>query len=155
MGEKVLTQAELDAAKDAKVKSLNEGRTGKGTRIDVGMTRGRNPIEIQFEAFDESQPDTLPTTLSEFMELTKVQDEKLIVAYLIDGYNASSRSAASDPVAEFYEAGWTPEFRTMFRNNVKSFAAQSNLSIEDTVAVLKPAILAGLAKAAEANKAQA
>ncbi len=158
LGEKEAAKEALKAReKDMKEREakLNEGKTGKGLRSFLGLTRGRNPQEIQYEAFDDEQADTLPKTLSEFMELTKVNDEPVIVGYLIDGFNSAQYSAASDPVAEFYEAGWTPEFRTMFRNNVKSFAAQSNLSIEDTVAVLKPAILAGLAKAAENAKTSA
>src|SRR5712671_6854129 len=74
----------------AKEKTLNQGRTGKGTRAAVGMTRGKNPQEVTYEAFDEAQPDTLPKTLSEFMDVAKVTDENVIVAYLIDGFNSAS-----------------------------------------------------------------
>ena len=38
----------------------NAKRSGVGTRVRVGQTRGKNPQVISWEAFDESQPDTLP-----------------------------------------------------------------------------------------------
>ena len=69
------TANEKQAEKEAKAartkemaereKALNAGKSGKGTRTMLGMTRGRNPQEIQYEAFDESQPETLPKTLSQ------------------------------------------------------------------------------------------
>src|SRR5882672_11840176 len=68
-------------------KDLNKDRTGKGTRAMISMSRGRNPVKVTYEAFDESLKETLPATLSEFMEITKVQDEPTIMGYLIDGFN--------------------------------------------------------------------
>lgn len=135
-----------EALAETKAKEVNASRTGKGTRVKVGMTRGRNPQVISFEVFDESLPDTNPTSLSEFMDLTKTQDEKVIVSYLIDGYNAASYTTASDPVAEFVEPTWDDEVKKQFRLVVRNFASSANLSIEDAVALIKPGIVAAQAK---------
>lgn len=126
---------------------LNEGKTGKGTRTFLGMTRGRNPQEIQYEAFDDSKPDTLPKTLSEFMELTKVQDENVIVSYLIDGFNSAAYTAASDPVAEFVDPSWSDEVQKQFRLVVRNYSNATGVSIEDAVALIKPGIVASQKKA--------
>lgn len=131
---------------EAKEKALNEGKTGKGLRSFIGMTRGRNPQQIQYEGFDETQPATLPETLSEFMDLAAVKDEKVIVGYLIDGFNSAAYTAASDPVAEFVDASWPEEIQKQFRLVVRNYSQAAKVSIEDAVALLKPAIVAGLAK---------
>ena len=130
----------VDAATE-KAKTANATRTGKGTRVRVGQTRGRNPQVISWEAFDESQPDTLPKTLSEFMEITKVSDETAIVQYLIDGYNDAAYTAASDPVAEFVDATWAEDVQKQFRLVVRNYANATGVSIEDAVALIKPGIV--------------
>lgn len=146
-------QAAKEAAKarsaeqDARELELNKDRNGKGTRVFLGMTRGRNPQEIQYEAFDDSKPDTLPTTLSEFMEVAKVQDEKVIVSYLIDGFNSAAYTAASDPVAEFVDASWSDEVQKQFRLVVRNYSNATGVSIEDAVALIKPGIVASQKKA--------
>lgn len=149
-------QSEKQAAKEAlkarekemtaREEKLNEGKTGKGVRTFLGMTRGRNPQEIQYEAFDDSKPDTLPTTLSEFMEVAKVQDEKVIVGYLIDGFNSAAYTAASDPVAEFVDASWSDEVQKQFRLVVRNYSNATGVSIEDAVALIKPGIVASQKK---------
>lgn len=139
----------------AKEKELNAARTGKGTRVTIGLTRGRNPQMVQYESFWESLPDTLPKTLSEFMELSKVSDETVIVGYLIDGYNSSSYTAASDPVAEFVDASWPEDLQKQFRFVVRNYASGTGVTIEDAVALIKPGFAAGIAKAAEAKAAVA
>lgn len=126
---------------ELKAKETNDSRTGKGTRVRVGQTRGRNPQVISYEAFDESKPDTLPGSLSEFMDLTKMSDEKAIVSLLIDGFNSSSYTTASDPVAEFVEATWPEEVQKQFRIVVRNYANGANVSIEDAVALIKPGIV--------------
>ena len=135
----------VDAATE-KAKTANATRTGKGTRVRVGQTRGRNPQVISWEAFDESQPDTLPKTLSEFMEITKVSDETAIVQYLIDGYNDAAYTAASDPVAEFVDATWAEDVQKQFRLVVRNYANATGVSIEDAVALIKPGIVKSQAK---------
>lgn len=140
-------------AKEKEVKEINDKRSGKGTRVRVGQTRGRNPQIITFEAFDESKPDTLPTSLSEFMELAKTDDEKLIVGYLVDGYNSASYTTASDPIAEFVEASWPEEMQKGFRLAIRSYSVNAGVSVEDAVALLKPGFSAAVAKkSAEAAK---
>lgn len=135
----------LDAA-EKKANETNAARTGKGTRVRVGQTRGRNPIVISYEAFDESKPETLPTTFSEFVEVSGVKDEKLIVEYLIDGFNAASYTASSDPVSEFVEPTWSDDIKKQFRVVVRNYANATGSSIEDAVALIKPGIVASQAK---------
>jgi hypothetical protein len=140
--------AELKAAKE-KAAEVNKSRTGKGTRISVGQTRGRSTQVISWEAFDESLPDTLPKTLSEFMEVAKVSDEPTIVSYLIDGFNAAQYTQASDPVAEFVDPTWPEDVQKQFRIVVRNYAAATNVSIEDAVTLIKPGIVASQLKAAK------
>lgn len=130
----------------AREKVLNEGKTGKGLRSFLGMTRGRNPQEIQYENWDESQPDTLPTTLSEFMELRKIQDEPSIMRRLVLGDNDILYSEASDPVAEFVDAAWSEEVQKQFRLVVRNYSNATGVSIEDAVALIKPGIVASQVK---------
>lgn len=149
LSEKEQAKAALKARSEemeAEEKKLNEGKTGKGLRSFLGMTRGRNPQKVQYEGFDESQPDTLPKTLSEFMELSKVNDEPKIVSFLIDGFNSDAYTAASDPVAEFVDASWPEEVQKAFRTVVRQYSANANVSIEDAVALIKPGIVASQAK---------
>lgn len=131
-----ITQKETEANKD---------RTGKGTRVFFGMTRGRNPQMIQYENWDESKADTLPVSLSEFMDLRKITDEKDVVRRLILGDNEILYSEASDPIAEFVDASWPDEFQKQFRMVIRNYAAAAKVTIEDAVALLKPSIVAGLA----------
>lgn len=130
-----------------KADATNETRTGKGTRLRVGQTRGKNPQVINWEAFDESKPDTLPGTLSEFMELTKVSDEKAIVSYLVDGFNSQAYTAASDPIAEFVDPSWDEDVQRQFRLVVRNYANATGQSIEDAVNLIKPGIVASQKKA--------
>lgn len=146
--EKEAKKAALEARSTeitAKEKELNAGKTGKGLRTFIGMTRGRNPLQIQYDGFDESQPATLPESLSEFMDLSAVKDEKVIVGYLIDGFNSAAYSAASDPVSEFVDASWPDDVQKQFRLVVRNYAGATGVSIEDAVALIKPGIVASLA----------
>jgi hypothetical protein len=135
---------------EAKEKELNAGKTGKGTRTAIGLTRGRSPQMFEYEAFDETQPDTLPTTTDEFLSITKVNDDKVIVQLLIDGWNALQFSLGSDPVGEFVDASWPEDVQKSFKIMVKGYAANAGVSIEDAVAIMKPGIMAAQAKAAKA-----
>lgn len=134
--EKAIEAAEL------KAKETNSSRTGKGTRVKVGQTRGRNPQVISYENFDESLPDTLPKTLSEFMEVAKVSDEGTIVSYLLDGFNSAQYVQASDPVAEFVDATWPEDVQKQFRLVVRNYSNATGVTIEDAVALIKPGIVA-------------
>ena len=125
---------------------LNAGKTGKGTRTFLGMTRGRNPQKIQYENWDESQPETLPLSLSEFMDLRKLSDEPSIVRRLILGDNEIFYSEASDPVAEFVDSSWSEDVQKGFRAVVRNYSANVGVSIEDAANLIKPAYLASQAK---------
>ena len=161
--EKKLSEKELKAEAlkarsaelEAKEKELNKDRTGKGTRIAISLSRGRNPQPVEYEAFDEAQPATLPITLEEFMALSKVSDEPTIVSYLIDGFNSAQYTAASDPVAEFVDASWPDDIQKGFRIVVRNYAANANVSIEDAVALIRPGIIASVAKRAAEEKVTA
>ncbi len=148
-----LDKEEIKAAKAAKLekdaeeeKRLNADRTGKGTRLNIGYTRGKGSQRIQYEAFDETQPDTLPKDLAEFMELSKVNDEKTIVSFLISGFNDAMYTAASDPIAEYVNPAWDPEVARQFRLVVRNYANATGATIEDAVNLIKPGIEASQKK---------
>ncbi len=137
---------ERNAAMEIEEKKLNEGKTGKGLRTFLGMTRGRNPQKIQYENWDETQKETLPSTLSEFMELTKIQDEAKIVSFLVKGHNETLYTEASDPVAEFVDASWDEDVKKQFRLVVRNYSNATGVSIEDAVNLIKPGIVASQSK---------
>lgn len=143
---------------DAREKALNEGKTGVGTRTQLAMTRGKGTTEIQYEAWDETQPETLPKTLTEFMDYRSDYKEPEIVRRLIVGDNELAYMEASDPIAEFVESSWDDDLKTRFRTIIRNYvAAVPATSIEDAVTLIKPGIVAGYeamkaAKAAEVSK---
>lgn len=143
-----LKAKQLEAAQSA-ADATNKTRSGKGTRVRVGQTRGKASQVISWEAFDESLPDTLPGTLTEFMDVTNVKDEKEIVSFLISGYNDAQYTAASDPIAEFVDPAWPDEitaaFRLVVRNMYKTLSVLGN-SLEDVVNQVKPGFVAAAAK---------
>jgi hypothetical protein len=139
-----LESAKLSLQKDAD--EANKKRTGKGTRVKVGATRGKNPQAISFENFDDSKPDTLPVTITEFHELIKA-DEPTMVSYLIEGYNQAQYTAASDPIAEFVNPAWSDDVQKQFRLVVRNYSNATGVSIEDAVALIKPGIEASQKKA--------
>lgn len=119
-------------------KELNKGKSGIGKRAFIAMTRGKNPTEIQYEAFDEAQPDTLPTSIQQFMEVTSVKDEPSLVAFLISGLNDSAYTAASDPLREYVDLTWPDDAQTQFRLVVRNYSRGASVSLEDAVALIKP-----------------
>jgi len=134
----------------AKVDAINADRgTNKGTRLKVGQTRGKGSQVITFESFDESKPETLPSSIAEFMQLAKIESnaegEKQIVSYLIDGFNSQSYANASDPIAEYVDSDWTPDEAKGFKLVVKNFAANTGMSVEDAVGIIKPQFSKGIA----------
>lgn len=131
-------------------KEQNASRSGKGTRVTVGYTRGRSTTRITYEAFDESQPATLPGSLAEFMELTKPfggAEEKNLLAWVIDGFNSAQYTNASDPIAEFVDASWPEDIQKNFRLVVRNYSQATGVSLEDAVKLIKPGIEAAQKKA--------
>ena len=161
LSEKEQKKAEREADKakreemDAREAKLNADRTGKGTRLFLGLTRGRNPQEIQFENWDESKPETLPTTLSEFMELRKgvADSEPAIMRRLILGDNETLYDEASDPVREFVDMTWPEEVQKAFKQVIRGYSNNAGVSIEDAVTLIKPGFVAGLEKQGKLAKA--
>lgn len=150
-------KTELELAREAlekQAEETNKGRTGKGTRIKVGSTRGKNPQPISFENFDEEQPETLPKTLSEFMDIHKGMtgedlQESTIISYLIEGFNLAMYTQASDPIAEYVNPAWDDDTKKGFRIVVRNYSQNAKVSIEDAVALIKPGIEAAVAAKAK------
>lgn len=158
MTEQAKTEAEiLREGLEADATKVNAARTGKGTRVKVGSTRGKNPQPISFEQFDTELPDTLPKTLSEFMDLVSEEQktEAAIVGFIIDGFNDAMYTAASDPIAEYVDASWPEEIRKNFRMVVRNYSQGAKVSIEDAVALIKPGIIAAEKARTDAAKAEA
>jgi hypothetical protein len=139
MSEEQKSAKELELeAKQKEADAANATRTGVGTRLRVGQTRGKNPMVIGWEAFDESKPETLPTSIAQFMEVTSVKDEPSLVSFLIGGLNDANYTAASDPLAEYVNLSWPPEQQTQFRLVVRNYSRGTGVSLEDAVALIKP-----------------
>lgn len=124
--------------KQAAVDATNSTRSGLGTRLKVGRTRGKSSSVITWEAFDDSKPETLPTTIQQVMDVTGKKDEPTLVDLLIRGFNDASYEAASDPLADYVEATWPPEAQTQFRLVVRNYSRGASVSLEDAVALIKP-----------------
>ena len=135
--ERTAKEVELEAAEKA-AEEVNKTRSGIGTRVEVGQTRGKNPLVISYERFDESKPETLPTSIQQFMEVTGVKDEPTMVSFLIGGINDANYKAASDPLREFVDLTWPPEAQTQFRLVVRNYSRGAQVSLEDAVNLIKP-----------------
>jgi len=150
--QKTAKEIELEAAQKA-ADTVNTSRTGVGTRQRVGQTRGKNPMVITWDAFDESKPDTLPTSIQQFMDVTNVKDEPSLVSFLIGGLNDANYTAASDPLAEYVDLTWPQDAQTQFRLVVRNYSRGAGCSLEDAVALIKPGFTKQFAAPAEAPKA--
>jgi hypothetical protein len=133
------TPRELEVErKEAEANAYNATLTGVGVRRRVGQTRGKNPMVITWDAFDESKPESLPTTIQQFMDVTSVKDEPTLVNYLIGGFNDAAYTAASDPLAEYVDLTWPADAQTQFRLVVRNYSRGANVSLEDAVTLIKP-----------------
>jgi hypothetical protein len=126
------------ARKEKEVEATNAARKGVGTRMKIGKTRGKGSMVVTWEAFDDSKPETLPTTMQQLMDITGVKDEPSLLNFMIAGFNEESYTAASDPLKEFVEATWPPEAQTQFRLVVRNYSRGASVSLEDAVALIKP-----------------
>jgi hypothetical protein len=140
---KKAARAAAVAAKQKIADGENAKRTGQGTRLLVGTTRGRSTVPFTYEAFDKSIPETMPKSVEEFMTLTTTDDAPLL-NYLIEGYNAVSEANASDPVNEFVDASWPEDVQKRFKIVIRNYSNDANVSIEDAVSLLKPGIQKGI-----------
>ena len=135
--EKTQLDKDFEAA-EAKAKEANASRSGVGTRMFVGKTRGKATQVISYEQFDTNLPDTLPKDMKQFMEITGKSDQPTLLGYLIEGYNAELYQAASDPLAEFVEDSWPADAKTQFRIVVRNYARGAGVSLESAVELIKP-----------------
>lgn len=140
---------DLKAAQKERQDKLNEGKTGVGTRFFITNTRGKGSMEVQYEAFDESQPDTLPKNIQEFVTVTEA-DEDSIIKYLISGYNDVAYTEASDPLREHVNPAWPKEVQLNFRLVVRNYSRGVKVSLEDAVNLIKPGFDAQFSTAAKA-----
>lgn len=108
-----------------------------------GKTRGKNPRDIEYQAFDLEKPDTLPKTIKEFMEATGMDassksTEPELVELLVNGFNDSQYSAASDEIGEFINDAWDKDTQSQFRLAVRNYSKLSGMTIEEAVTLIKP-----------------
>lgn len=125
-------QMEADAVKE------NASKNGKGLRTLVGATRGRSTMNIKYQAFDESSPDTLPTTVEEFVTITGVKSNSELASLLVTGFNDKAYTEASDPIAEHINKAWDDETKMKFRAVVRGLVTINGETIESAVAMVKP-----------------
>lgn len=132
----------LESARDKAVKAATEKnallpKDKVGPRWKVGATRGKNPQIITFEFLDQSQPDTLPKSVPDFMaQITDNTDT--LLDYLIRGYNDAKQEAASDPLAEHVSDVWSPEVQLTFRTAVRNYAKGLQMELDEAVAIIRP-----------------
>jgi len=123
----------------------NKTRSGVGTRVFAGQTRGKSSLVIKYEQFDDSKPETLPKELQGFIDFTQAKEPDLL-KYLIAGYNASMYEAASDPLAEYVDYAWLPEVQTQFRLVVRNYSRGAGVSLDDAVELIKPGFVKQFSK---------
>jgi len=135
------------ARKESEVKQENEKRAKNvGTRMFVGKTRGKGSQVITYENFDDSIPESLPTSIQQFMDVTNQKDEPALVKFLIAGYNADLYQAASDPLKEFVDPTWPEDAQTQFRLVVRNYSRGANVSLDDAVELIKPGFVKQFSK---------
>lgn len=136
-----VAKTELEVAREkaeAEAKLDNDTRSGIGTRLVVSQTRGKGTMVIKYEQFDTEKPETLPTSIKSFMDVTGVTDEPSLVDRLIKGHNEILYTSASDPIAEFVDPSWPDEAKAQFKIVVRNYSRGAGASIEDAVALIKP-----------------
>lgn len=127
------------AAMDALAAEENAKRTGKGLRVKVSATRGKNTMNISYNAWDTSQPSSLPETVAEFVQLSGVTEESELVRRLIEGDNDIRYQVASDPIAEFVSPSWPDALAASFKQTVKTLV-NGGIPLDRAVSLVKPGI---------------
>lgn len=123
---------------EAEVNALNANISGVNPRWKVGRTRGKGSMVIKYQQFDDSKPDTLPTSIQQFMDVTGKKDEPSLVSYLIAGYNDELYTAASDPLAEYVNPVWPADAQAQFRLVVRNYSRGAGVDLETAVGLIKP-----------------
>lgn len=126
-----------DAAAKAKCDAANSAKTGVGTRLHFGRTRGKGSSLVFWEAFDESKPETLPKDSVEFQNVTNVTDPVKLLNYLIEGYNAEQYEAASDPIAEYIVPTWDTDKVKQFRIVVRNYSNMLKKTIDQAATEIR------------------
>lgn len=128
-----IEREQMEAAASAE----NAKRSGKGTRVQVGATRGKATMNIKYEAFDTADAKSLPESVAEFVSLSGVDAESDLVAFLIEGFNSNQYRLASDPISEFTDNSWPDELKVAFKSSVRGLV-KGGLSLEQAVGMMKP-----------------
>lgn len=143
---------EAAKARTAEIEKLeleaNKGKTGKGTRTNFGYTRGKGTTLISWEAFEDAPSETRPSSIQEFSDLVNAKNNNDLLNYLIEGFNAVSYEAASDPLADYVDSSWPKEAQANFRLVVRNYARTLKVPIEDAVNLIKPGFTAQFSKSA-------
>jgi hypothetical protein len=135
--EKTALELEREQMETA-AQSENAKRSGVGTRIKVGSTRGKATQNIKYEFFDESQPDTCPKTVEQFVNITGIKANSELCELLIVGFNDKQYTEASDPIAEFVNPAWPDDVKLQFRTVVRNLAKMQNITISEASDLVKP-----------------
>lgn len=138
--QKEIQETERDKAVKAAAEK-NATITGVAPRWKVGMTKGKNPVVITYEFFDESKPDTCPKSVAQFMEVVTDKQE-VILDFLLRGYNDAKAEAAQDPLAEYVSSVWSPEVQLTFRTAVRNYSKGLGIDLEDAVNIIRPGFAA-------------
>lgn len=135
------TALEVEREKmEAEAAAENATRSGVGTRVKVGSTRGRSVQNIKYEAFDESQPETLPKDPAEFSKVTGITGTAALVEMLITGYNDKMYTDASDPIADYVNAAWKDEIKVQFRTTVRNMAKMFGKPVSEVAGSIRDAV---------------
>lgn len=137
--EKTALELEREQMEKA-AKEENATKKGKGLRTLVGATRGRSTMNIKYQAFDESVPDSLPTTVEEFVSITGIKSNSELCELLVVGFNDKAYTEASDPIAEHVNKAWPDDVKAQFRIVVRNLSKMQEISIEDAVKFVKPGV---------------
>lgn len=127
----------------------NSSRSGKGTRVAVGSTRGKGSMVISYEEFDLDSPETLPQSLKEFTELAGVSEPSALLELVLRGFNSLALTTASDPIAEFVNSNWDKDTASQFRNVVRNMTKGAGMPIEVVVNLVKPGFESKFASASK------
>lgn len=157
-----MTPAEEKAKKEQREKAFEEYSkpfveknkalgVSKGLRYFTNSTRGKGSMFINYQGFDTDKPETLPSDLKEFAQITGINEQKDLLDLLIEGYNATQYQTASDPIAEFVNDSWDKDTKAQFRLVVRNLSKAADIPLEQAVAMVKPGIEAKFAKEQQVN----
>lgn len=131
------------AEAEKKATETNKTRTGIGTRIAVGKTRGKGTTVFSYEHFDDSLPDTLPKTFADANAALQAigfgVTEPDLVELLILGANEKLYKAASDELAQYINPVWEKAVQNQFRLVVRNYAKGTGEPLDEVAEMMRAA----------------